>query len=666
MTMQNHTPLAKPIFLYDDSLSILRFQDVPLGLKYKELSLCLISSLDQQSALNELAKLGYTSANYKGLIFLAIKINADEIFNFESNIINDGHVSIAYFDDTLSDSIIKNKIIEMTNTEWMLFSSIDKLFKCQELDLINDDIRTQSCHCYNFPKLIDKNSNKLLLNAGLRLTYDNYQIVLKKQYTETYYESTIERQPFYYSGCIDENICLIKRDVFDHIGKFDENFSFGVEVIDLSMRVLKGGYVIGNARNNFLEHNDINEKDEETTVVNIDSQMLDSVLSNFKNKYNTVIDHEVIVSLLKNRHIALIKHAASENILPLSEISQRTKPKIALIIDAENWAFANIANQIKKNLSDHYDFDIIPTQLIPNLHHILMMTEGYDLVHFFWREFIRAEGSMHYSLYNKEIGISDEQFYKRFIADRVFTTTVYDHLFLSPEEIKERASFYNTKIAGYTVCSSKLLKIYNDIKEYPNPALVTEDGVDSTLFKPINLSRFDNILQRDLIIGWAGNSKWAGDIEDFKGFHSILKPAVDQLAEEGLNIKLELADRQNGFIPHTEMVNYYSKIDLYVCPSKIEGTPNPVLESMACGVPVISTDVGVVKDAFGPKQQEWILSERSVEALVEKLRIFYSQRDSLLKQLSEENLERIKEWDWAEKSQNFKTFFDFILSTYKS
>ena len=74
MTMQNHTPLAKPIFLYDDSLSILRFQDVPLGLKYKELSLCLISSLDQQSALNELAKLGYTSANYKGSIFLAIKI----------------------------------------------------------------------------------------------------------------------------------------------------------------------------------------------------------------------------------------------------------------------------------------------------------------------------------------------------------------------------------------------------------------------------------------------------------------------------------------------------------------------------------------------------------------------------------------------------------------
>lgn len=85
-------------------------------------------------------------------------------------------------------------------------------------------------------------------------------------------------------------------------------------------------------------------------------------------------------------------------------------------------------------------------------------------------------------------------------------------------------------------------------------------------------------------VGWAGNSKWAGELEDFKGYHSLLKPAVEQLQSEGLNIELVLADRQLGFIPHDEMVKYYSQIDVYVCPSKIEGTPNPVLESMACGV----------------------------------------------------------------------------------
>lgn len=660
MTLQNHLPLAKPIFLYDNALNILHQQEKPLGLKNKNLSLAIISYLDVDTSLNEIKKHGYGVHEFDGKLFLALKSKKDP--NCTSGLTATIHdnINILYFDESFSDASIKNKIIEMVNTDWILFSSIDNLFKQQDITLINDDIQTQFCHCYNFPKLVGKNCNKLVLNAGLKLQYDNFQISMSRSTADVFYESSIQTQPFYYSGFVDENVFLIKRDVFNHIGNFDENLGLGVEVIDLSIRLQKNGFLIGNARNNFLEYSN----DKNTALVKrvnfIDGHILDSVLSNFEEKYNIVLDYEIIESLLKMRLVEL-EHSVESGSGSFGE-PVRIKPKIALIIDAENWAFANIANQMQKNLSDAYDFTIIPTQLIPNLHHILMMTEGCDLVHFFWREFIRAEGSLHYSLYNKELGISDEDFYKRFIAGRVFTTTVYDHLFLTQDEINERQSFYNTKIAGYTVCSSKLLKIYSEIDNYPAPLLVTEDGVDLTLFKPINLSRFDNVESRDLIVGWAGNSKWAGDIEDFKGFHSILKPAIDQLVQEGLNIRLELADRQNGFIPHTEMVNYYAKIDLYVCPSKIEGTPNPVLESMACGVPVISTDVGIVKDAFGTQQQEWILAERSVDALTEKLRSFYFQRQKLIKQLSVENLETIKKWDWAVKSQNFRKFFDSILA----
>ena len=44
------------------------------------------------------------------------------------------------------------------------------------------------------------------------------------------------------------------------------------------------------------------------------------------------------------------------------------------------------------------------------------------------------------------------------------------------------------------------------------------------------------------------------------------------------------------------MQRFYDAIDMLVCTSSSEGGPLPVFEAMACGVPVISTDVGLVKE----------------------------------------------------------------------
>jgi glycosyltransferase involved in cell wall biosynthesis len=108
------------------------------------------------------------------------------------------------------------------------------------------------------------------------------------------------------------------------------------------------------------------------------------------------------------------------------------------------------------------------------------------------------------------------------------------------------------------------------------------------------------------------------------------------------------------------MPEYYSKIDVLVCASKIEGTPNPVLEAMACGVPVITTDVGIVPQAFGPQQKRFILKERSVEHLKAALKEF-AQNRAILKKLSEENIHFISSWDWSLKVENFAHFFNSML-----
>ena len=44
------------------------------------------------------------------------------------------------------------------------------------------------------------------------------------------------------------------------------------------------------------------------------------------------------------------------------------------------------------------------------------------------------------------------------------------------------------------------------------------------------------------------------------------------------------------------LVDYYNVIDLYIITSREEGGPKALLESLACGVPLVSTKVGMVPD----------------------------------------------------------------------
>lgn len=79
-----------------------------------------------------------------------------------------------------------------------------------------------------------------------------------------------------------------------------------------------------------------------------------------------------------------------------------------------------------------------------------------------------------------------------------------------------------------------------------------------------------------------------------------------------------------GYVPEQDMPRYYSLADVFVLPSLLEGFGFPLAEAMACGTPVISTNVGAIPEVvnrFGviiPPQNPRLLAEAIDGALVNK------------------------------------------------
>lgn len=141
---------------------------------------------------------------------------------------------------------------------------------------------------------------------------------------------------------------------------------------------------------------------------------------------------------------------------------------------------------------------------------------------------------------------------------------------------------------------------------------VMRNGVDLLRFHP---------LARDLVrqeLGLVGSPLVlsVGNLIEIKGHHLVID-ALESLraghpaarlvivGQGPERRKLEQRARERGLadwvtfagpIPNEDLVRWYSAADVLVLASQREGWPNVLLESMACGTPVIATDVGAAAE----------------------------------------------------------------------
>jgi glycosyltransferase involved in cell wall biosynthesis len=183
------------------------------------------------------------------------------------------------------------------------------------------------------------------------------------------------------------------------------------------------------------------------------------------------------------------------------------------------------------------------------------------------------------------------------------------------------------------------------------PVHYTPNGVDTTFFRPASAQQRRR--RDELRIGWAGSLGNHGAAH--RRFHDVIQPAVAAVP----GVRLFTAIREERWRNHDEMLEFYRNLDLYVCASRSEGTPNPCLEAAACGVPVVTTRVGNMPELI-EDGVNGLFFDGTLAQLVDRLKLLRDE-PSVLGAMSSRIRESIAAWDWSVQAANYAHLFESVL-----
>lgn len=206
-----------------------------------------------------------------------------------------------------------------------------------------------------------------------------------------------------------------------------------------------------------------------------------------------------------------------------------------------------------------------------------------------------------------------------------------------------------------TVCSQALVRLAH--RADPEAEFICiPNGVDTARFVP--LPRAPNAQVKILFIG---------RLIPRKGFQRVVQalPLVRQLARvpfeievvgtgaaqtdlDALAAKLGISDviHYVGMVPYDKLERSYQYADIFVLTSLSEGMPSVILEAMACGLPIVASDVGGNNEIVREGDNGFLIRGDDVELLAERLAELVNNGE-LRRRMGERSRELARQYDWS-------------------
>ena len=296
------------------------------------------------------------------------------------------------------------------------------------------------------------------------------------------------------------------------------------------------------------------------------------------------------------------------------------RPRILLAIHRPDWAFANIARQLERNLSGEFRFTIAPYETV---------TGGtYDAVVCFWWPTVPTLRAR--------------------VPARRYVLALYDEYYWRPTSRIPPLMPPALAAADLIGCGNEgfLDLLRSRFPGQVPPTYVIEDGVDTDLFRP-------KPMPAEFAVGWTGNSGATAATsggDERKGYRFIAEAC--ELAGVPLR-KVDIAVE----IPksHEEMADWYGGISVYVNAADSEGAPNTIFEAAATGRPAITTRVGMAQRLVLDGGTGFFLEERSSAAIAAAIRRAQAMGPAGLETMGRLARLSAEAHDWRYKARYWRT-----------
>ncbi len=288
----------------------------------------------------------------------------------------------------------------------------------------------------------------------------------------------------------------------------------------------------------------------------------------------------------------------------------------------------------------------------------------------FWEQALQPFAIRQYDIYHA----------LAFVAPALLTApmvvTVYDLSFMRfPERLSRARRLYLQCMTALTCARARRILAISqstaddliDLLGVPAAKIdVTPLGYDKAMFRPLlpaeceRFRRKENLPERFWL--------YLGTLEPRKNLQMLLRAYADLAPEDRLpllfgggvgwrgqailadieRLGLSTSVKHVGFLPATDLPLWYNCAEAFLFPSVFEGFGLPVLEAMACGTPVVTTDVSSLPEVAGkagrrlpPEDQaRWTAELKAIKT-----------NDEWREMARENGLERAKLFSWARTAE---------------